>query len=125
VDFRRSDGVTQNQLVVLMAVRSARTGRRLRMSELARLLRVSTPTATGVVARLEKAGLLRREKGERDRREVCVAPTAKGEGAVRRFQGVVRRRWAEVLSPLGQGELTSMHRALSKAAARLMKEVAG
>jgi DNA-binding MarR family transcriptional regulator len=64
-----------------------------RMSELADALRVDASTATRAVARLETAGLVRREGDERDRRAVIVVPTQAGMAA----QVQMRTQYLEVM----------------------------
>lgn len=53
--------------------------------DLAQAVGVSRPTVTGVVTTLEKRGLVRRNKDERDRRMVLVSLTAAGE---RKIEGL-------------------------------------
>lgn len=49
-----------------------------RMSDLAQHLRVNSSTATRHCDRLERIGLIRREKSEEDRRSVCASLTPMG-----------------------------------------------
>ncbi|MDD5136097.1 MAG: MarR family transcriptional regulator [Candidatus Omnitrophica bacterium] len=67
--------ITIPQLVVLdMLVREGE----LRMSDLARLMNVTTAATTGIVDRLVREGYVARESDAEDRRIIKVRPTAKG-----------------------------------------------
>ncbi len=63
----------------------------LSMSRLAEALDVSVASATGIVTRMEKRGLVQRRHGEDDRRVVLVHPTEAGEDL---FRGIEQRRRA-------------------------------
>ena len=74
LDFFVKHGVTQTQFLLIMAIQAYR---RCTMSTLARNLHVSMPTATGVVARMVRAGYVRRVEDPEDRRQVVVELTPK------------------------------------------------
>jgi DNA-binding MarR family transcriptional regulator len=78
-------GVTGRQAVLLWLVRE-HPG--LTLSELAELERISAPSLSAHVDRLERAGLLARVRSSDDRRRVGLELTADGSGLLRR----VRRR---------------------------------
>ncbi|HET7481121.1 MAG TPA: MarR family transcriptional regulator [Rubrobacteraceae bacterium] len=65
--------------------------RRLRMSELARAVVLSRSGLTRLVDRLEKSGLLRRERCDDDGRGCYAALTEEGLGALRRSWPVYSR----------------------------------
>lgn len=69
----------QRQLEVLMIVMIK--GKQ-RITTLASMLGVTTPTVTGVTDRLVKGGLAKRLNDPQDRRVVLIAPTCKGEEVV-------------------------------------------
>jgi DNA-binding MarR family transcriptional regulator len=75
---------------VLLALSEA-PGRRLRMSELARAVVLSRSGLTRLVDRLERAGLLRRERCDDDRRGCYAALTGEGLEALRRAWPVYAR----------------------------------
>lgn len=58
-----------------------RAGRPLTAGELAELTGLTSGAITGVVDRLEKAGFVRRERSELDRRQVLIHPVAPGKTA--------------------------------------------
>lgn len=51
----------------------------MKMSDVARMLRVSKSTATDLINYLEREGYVRRERGEDDRRTLFIVPTEKGK----------------------------------------------
>lgn len=72
----KQTGLTAPQLLVLHAV--AKTGR-AKASEIAREIVLSPATVTSIIDRLEKAGLLRRERSTTDRRVVDIILTPEGQ----------------------------------------------
>jgi len=73
--IRQRHGLTVPQLLVLRAVAADKS---VSGSELARSASVSHATVTGILSRLEKKNLIRRDKSTEDRRKVLVAVTDKG-----------------------------------------------
>ncbi len=116
LDFFVKRGVTQTQFLLMAAVRAYA---RCTMGTLARSLHVSMPTASGIVERLVKAGLVRRVPQADDRRQVIVELTAKGQSFFRDFEAVIRRRWEEILVSLGPDELAAFHDVITKLRERL------
>lgn len=102
---------------VLWALRRA-PGRRLRMSELAREVTLSRGGLTKLVDRLERAGVVRRERATEDGRGFYATLTAEGNRTLRRMWPV----YADVLhetfvSALSVEEAAALERALRKAQA--------
>jgi|AGTN01.2.fsa_nt_gi Transcriptional regulators len=56
----------------------------LRMQDIADILKVSRSTVTDYVDYLEKRGYVRRQRGDKDKRDVFVVPTEKGREWVTR-----------------------------------------
>ena len=111
LDFFAQRRVTQTQLLVMVALHALG---RCTMSHLAHSFHISLPTATGLVDRLARPGYVRRFPNPEDRRQVMVALTAKGQAFIREFQGVIQRRWEEVLRVLTPTELAAYHRIITK-----------
>jgi len=78
-----AEGVTMPQAMLLQALQ--RVGGRQSARELGRECHMLASTVTGVIDRLEAAGLVQRERDSRDRRIVWVVPTAEGEELVGRL----------------------------------------
>lgn len=106
LDFFVKRGTTQTQFLVLMAIHGYG---RCTMGTLAKRMQVRMPTATGVINRLVRNGLVRRFPHPADRRQVIVELTAKGQAFIRAFQRVIRLRWEEVLKSLRLKELEAFY----------------
>ena len=70
-------GLTAQQHQALLAIRAA-PDRSLPVGELADQLHLRPHSATGLVDRLARLGLVERQPGDGDRRRVCVALTVEG-----------------------------------------------
>ena len=87
----------------------------LSMSRLAEALDVSVASATGIVDRMEKRGLVERRHEERDRRVVLVHPTERGLDVFREVDERRRAGLGRLLEQLSAAELEGLlagHRAL-------------
>src|SRR4029079_2283982 len=78
-----AEGVTMPQAMLLQALQ--RAGGRQSARELGRECHMLASTVTGVIDRLEAAGLVQRERDSRDRRIVWVVLTGDGEELVGRL----------------------------------------
>ncbi|MGB6545964.1 MAG: MarR family transcriptional regulator [Candidatus Acidiferrales bacterium] len=76
----RGAGLEPQQYVVLLALRGLPAGRDPSIRVLAERLKVRHHSAVGLVDRLERRGLVRRERAKNDRRRVLVRLTARGNG---------------------------------------------
>jgi DNA-binding MarR family transcriptional regulator len=70
------------------------------MTELTRMLRLERPGLSGLVDRIERRGLLRRDTPEHDRRAVTLTPTPRGKEIVEAFYTEVSDRLLEVVAHL-------------------------
>ncbi len=85
----------------------------LRLTDLSDRLLIRPPSVTGVVDRLERAGLVVRDGSPFDMRAKQVALTAKGRELVERVLAVHGRQIDAVLGVLTSAEQTELHRLLS------------
>jgi DNA-binding MarR family transcriptional regulator len=85
---------------------------RLRMSELAARLGVTSSTATGQVDRLVELGLLERREDAGDRRQVVVTGTDRAEATVEQFRELNSLRMREMLANVAARDLPTVERAL-------------
>jgi DNA-binding MarR family transcriptional regulator len=76
----------------------------LRMGELAVIEGVRMPTATSVVTRLVKLGLVERIADPQDRRAVLVGITARGSAQIGELVAERNARFAELLARLSEEE---------------------
>ena len=78
------------------------------MGVLADELDVSVASATGIVDRMEKRGLVERHHAEEDRRVVLVRPTERGLKLVRMVGDHRRARFAMAMGRLDEAQLTAL-----------------
>ena len=102
-------GITSRQVTLLWLIRE-HPGLSLR--QLAAEERVSAPAVSGIVDRLEKAGLIERVRDVDDRRRVGLTLTDDGERLLRRVRAR-RTTWlAERLKGLDEDELAAVEAAI-------------
>lgn len=94
-------GLTGPQLATLTAAERAGP---IHAGALARAVQLSQPTMTGILDRLETRGLLERTRDARDRRNVVVSITDKGEEALRSAPSLLQERFRSELSHLPEWE---------------------
>jgi DNA-binding MarR family transcriptional regulator len=70
------------------------------MTELARILQMERPGLSGLVDRIERHGLIRRDISERDRRAVTLTSTTRGQRIIEAFYAEVSGRLLEVVAHL-------------------------
>lgn len=77
-------------------------------------LRIPKSTMTGVMRRMENAGLIVRDRGAGDRRHLLATPTARGEAVARTFERDLAGRVSGVLGGLGDSERRDLAELLSE-----------
>ncbi|MCS7190041.1 MAG: MarR family transcriptional regulator [Fimbriimonadales bacterium] len=97
----------------MQALRYLHTHRRVTVGDLAEGLNISYPSATNMVHRLEKKGLIRRVANPRDRRQVGLALTDAGRGIIQRVDQERRQRFATVLAQMEPAERRAFIEGLS------------
>lgn len=102
-------GVTGPQRLV---VRIIGRNRSVTAGELARTLHLHPSTVTGVLARLEAGGMIRREADARDRRRTRLVLTSKGRRVYLSTSGTVEEAIERVLARVKAGEADAAIRAL-------------
>lgn len=85
-----AQGATQQQYQALLALRVQPGEEPLSIRGLASLLLIKHHSAVGMVDRLEREGLVRRERSPRDRRTLAVRLTPRGMKAVEKLAAVHR-----------------------------------
>jgi MarR family 2-MHQ and catechol resistance regulon transcriptional repressor len=95
----------------------------LRLTDLSERLLVRPPSITGVVARLERDGLVIRKASMTDQRAKVVRLTRKGRELVERIMAVHGEKIAEVLGVLSDDERNELHRLLGRLAGHLQDVV--
>lgn len=113
----REYGITSSQYNVLRILRGE--GKPLPSLEIGdRLLQV-VPAITGLVDRLEKQGLVSRERSTEDRRVVYVELTGKGTDLLNRMDEPTRELEHTLISHLSDRDQKTLIRILAKARAGL------
>ena len=82
-------------------------------------LRLGKSTMTGVVARMEAAGLVHRTPDPRDRRNALLTPTQAGAELAVRFERELRDRVLELLAPLADDDRDALGDLLSRVLQRV------
>lgn len=108
--------VTGPQLIALQEL--ARLGQ-APVGVLARKVRVSHPTMTGILDRLEKRGLVRRTRDTRDRRRVTAGVTVQGLELLRAAPSPLQDRFRSKFAELEEWEQTLMLATLQRIAAMM------
>jgi DNA-binding MarR family transcriptional regulator len=94
----------------------------LTMGDLARRVAVTEKTITGVVDRLERDQLVRRERDPADRRVVHVRLARRGEELFRRIDDGIAGKLAGLLSLLDPSDRQHLVRMVEKLTARIAAE---
>ena len=102
-------GITSRQVTLLWLIRRSPG---LSLRELAAEERISAPALSGLVDRLEKAGLIERARDEDDRRRVGLTLTEDGNRLLKRVRAR-RTTWlAERLRELDEDEIAAVEAAI-------------
>ena len=116
LDFFQTVDIPQAQMLTIMAL-SERAP--CRLSDLAAKMRISAPTVTGLVDRLEKSGYARRSPDTDDRRVVNVDLTADGRKISEMFSDTLANRWEEILAKIKIKDQEDFIRVLKEMIAQL------
>jgi DNA-binding MarR family transcriptional regulator len=84
----------------------------LTMSRLAEMLDVSVASATGIVDRMEKKGVIERRRSDEDRRVVQVYVTEKGEQVFTQMQAERQSNMMKMISKISDADLRALLRGL-------------
>ena len=112
-------GLTGPQLTVL---REAAKISGAPASALARAVHLSRPTVTGILDRLERRGLIRRDPDPRDRRSFSVWVTAAGSQVLSGAPSLLQDRFRRELASLEDWERTQILATLQRIAAMMDAE---
>lgn len=113
-------GVTRSEFDVLCAL--ARTGRPLRASEVTAETMLSGAATTKLTTRLESAGLLRRERSDRDGRAVQLSLTDAGRALVEREMPRALAHDERLLDGLSAAERQTLAELLARLLANAQRE---
>jgi DNA-binding MarR family transcriptional regulator len=109
----RKFGLTPSQYNVLRIMRGE--GKPLPCLEIADRLIAAVPGITGLLDRLEAAGLIGRERSSADRRVVYAAIKPKGLELLAQVDGPLEKQHKRLIGHLSRAELAELTRLLEKA----------
>lgn len=112
-------GVTAPQLAVLAEAERLDGAA---IGALARGVHLSQPTVSGILDRLERRGLVHRERSDRDRRSVVVSVTEQGRKVLRESPSLLQDRFRQELARLKGWERYWLLSALERIAAMMDAE---
>ena len=100
-------GLTEAHFNILMLLEHQCEDEQINQTELGRMLLVNRSNVTGLIDRMEQAGLVIRMPDAEDRRVHQVKLTEKGRDVLRKCQTIYYRRIEEVMSvlPVGRRDL--------------------
>jgi DNA-binding MarR family transcriptional regulator len=107
----RDAGIEPQQHQLLLAVRGLPEGSRPTIGTIAERLCVKHHTAVALVDKLEAIGLVARERGSEDRREVLLRLTPAGEAVLRTLSSLHRQQ----LQSAGPEVIRALHEILERA----------
>ena len=96
-------GLSSAETGVLITIeRSAHRGKSLRVSELSRMMRVSTPTISQQLTNLESQGFIIRTQAKEDKRAVNLALSDKGREALIQQRAAMELNVSQLADHLGE-----------------------
>jgi DNA-binding MarR family transcriptional regulator len=108
-----SDGYGPSFYLHLETMRYLHESKAADMHDVAEYLRITAPSATGVVNALVKQGLVTRKPDTSDRRRVLLTVTAKGVGTLDEARERREAAFARVMEPLTLADRKELARILS------------
>jgi len=89
-------------IVIKKEIESGEPG--IRISDIGKTLRIATPTATQLVNGLEKAGYVKRNRDERDRRVVHISLTSVGQREIKKAKKRLHSVFEGLADHLGKSD---------------------
>ena len=114
-------GLTLSQLMVIESFRHSKDGYQT-VQDIQNALHVAQPTASGLVKRMEKKGLLKRIDSK-DKREKVITLTEKGHAAITNDRKGMISTESILLSSLSEEESKQFHSLLDKVCNSLDKDL--
>ena len=94
-------GITSPQLVILYELSQFKS---LSVSELSRLVSLSLGTVTQILTRLEKRGLIKKQKSDEDKRRSLISITQNGSQLLNNAPSPLQERFSELFHSLEDWE---------------------
>jgi DNA-binding MarR family transcriptional regulator len=117
----RETKLTLPQVLTLRALGESPEGRATQV-QLSRLLGLTQPTVTGIIDRLERAGLVKRERSTFDRRKIDVSLTEVGRARMKSLPTPMQEQFIARMMQLSVQERASLLDSLSRVVALMEAE---
>lgn len=104
----REHGLSDQQWRVLRVL-DAHNGEGLETGRIAREAQLLGPSLSGVLARMERDGLVSRQRDPADARRSVVLPTPQGRALVQALSGAVEAHYAHLEARLGRDRLAQLY----------------
>ena len=103
---RRADALIQGKITFpqYIALEVLDTAKPLKMKNIAKVLRISLPAATGLIGRLVVMKMAKRTYGEEDRRVIFISLTAGGRRVINQTRTARKKIISEIFGVLSEGE---------------------
>lgn len=115
-------GLTGPQLTVIKLLQELGD---LSLSSLSERIRAQNSTVTGIIDRMEREGLVKRERSTTDRRVVYIRLSEKGQKLAREIQVEPMEIFRSALTVLSEDDLGHLLRILTKLQKRVVSHVEG
>ncbi len=112
-------GITTAQFELLAALRKHKA---LSMKRISEILTVTGGNVTGLIDRLEKKGLAKRQRSKKDRRVINVTITPEGDRVYDQVIDEFEENLFNILSELSNGDLEEFYRILDELYLRLKRK---
>jgi DNA-binding MarR family transcriptional regulator len=109
----REAGLTLPQIVCLLAI-SETAGGEVTAAQISDKVQLSPPTVTGILDRLQRAGLISRERGTTDRRKVFVSLTDLGKDRLAAVPAPLQDRFVKRVMALSGEQRTALLESLRR-----------
>lgn len=109
----KETGLTLPQVLCLRALGEMQGGQSTQ-AELSRALQLTQPTVTGIIDRLERAGLVKRERSLTDRRKISVSLTGAGSERLPSLPTPLQEEFMTRLMRLSSAERADLLQSLTR-----------
>lgn len=110
----RSHGLSDQQWRVLRVLSDPANSLGLETGRLAREAHLLGPSLTGVLSRMERDGLVLRQRSEADARRSVVRITEVGEGLASSLSLVIESQYSDLEATIGQPKLSKLYSLLDE-----------
>ena len=107
-EFLRRFGLTDVQFNLMMILKHQGEKEDISQARLSEMMLVNRANITGLVDRLEKAGLVKRTGNPKDRRTNLIVLTAKGRGLISKVDPLYGREMQRIMKGLSRQEIKQL-----------------